>query len=226
MKHILIILLLITGLTGCLNKRKQDADNKSLNKNQQTFDGDSVIYLSKTNNKIELLKPNYPKFEYLTKEESKGRYLDGVYIKDSNLISLKDGELIIYNRFFEIDEKLTFKDNLIILREYFILGKISIIESNFYQDSIYVTKFFYDNGSARLTRIRKPNNVTEEFLWHQKGKLATHSIRRQLVAICDFWTEDGYFEQRQRYTYANVNSDMTISQEIIDRENKLLKKIQ
>jgi hypothetical protein len=226
MRHLLLLLFLATGLNGCVYK-KSHSDNKNiLDNSPKTYEGDTITYLSRTDNKIEILKPNRPIIDYMTKEEAYGGVLDGVYIKDPNPLSMKDGELVVYNRFYEIDERKIFKDSMLVLNEEYTLGKITSLFSYNYKDSIFITKYFYENGNPRTTEINKQNYETEKFSWHKNGKLATHCIRKKLVEICNFWTEEGYFVQRQRYTYANVNASITMTQEIIDRKNKLIKKIQ
>lgn len=230
MRPIITLFFFTVWLTACQHKTKRPDDNKQL-----TYKGDTVIYLSESDNKIELLKPNYPELEYFTEQDTnelraKEFYNAGEYVKDNRNekpITLKNGELIVYNRFYEMEEKLIFKDSLITESEYYYKGILLRRELNYYKDSIFVTSNFDFKGIPLNAEIYKRNNETEKFYFYKNGTLSGHSRRIKLFEIKDFWTEKGYFEKRLRWTFKSADNadDIPINQEELNRDNKLIKKI-
>jgi len=220
LKLLAISAFLVVGLLGCCHPKHETVEHSK----QHFFEGDSVIYLTESENKIELLTPNKPELKYFTEKENTGNVFSGRYVKEHHPIALKNGDIIIYNRFYDIEEKLSFRDCTIILQDHYKQGRITWTYGIFNKDSIHITKQFYDNGNPKMTEIDRINK-NERSTWYENGNIETYCKRQGLIEICDFWTDKGYFDRREKYIYSSENNQFPISKEEIDRDNKFVRKI-
>ena len=166
---------------------------------------DSILILSYSDKKLEILKVNEPLIKYYTeKDRWRNQVLDGAYARsfDDSDHFLKNGEIIIYDRYFNIIERRLYENGTAVLIEQFYSGKLQneINLSNckkIISDTTYVTKLFTWDGWISDLNFVNGNFFSETYLWFQKT-LTQHSVRKGNIAIVDYWTDKGYFEKREK----------------------------
>lgn len=150
---------------------------------------DSLIILYQSENLIEVLKPLIP--EIIEKEEL---YLQVIEYRDHKRYGvLENGEVLVYDRFYQLIEKYTYRDSICILQEYYELGNIDYQFRFIPQDSTYIHTLFYTDGKLK-NQIIDNKDIESLTLWYPNGKIESTCIvdRSTNEEQCEYWDEDGH----------------------------------
>jgi len=164
---------------------------------------DSIVLLNQTSKLIEYYKPNFPKIKIKLTDDSEfyGGIFERVYIKKNSFPygRLYNGEIIIYNRFYQPIEKLLFSDSTLILREEYSNEMIKKTEKFLPNGTNITTNYFLDNAKKQTIIINDTTEIRAQ--WYPNGELGSY-------CILDYKTDFDsciYFNLKGRYTQSVVN---------------------
>jgi len=167
----------------------------------QNVDSFQIIY--QDDKLIEIVKPFYPEMAKRVKGET---YIFSLP-KDTTSLEekygvLKDGEVKVYNRFFQISQYIQYRDSSIVLYEWYDNG-IKKSQQKFLQgDSIYVLMFYNPDGTPQDYEYISPDSI-QQTKWFENGKIhfqcTLTDLKKEIQQRdCYYWNEQGQFSFGER----------------------------
>jgi antitoxin component YwqK of YwqJK toxin-antitoxin module len=182
---------------------------------------DSLKIIYHSNNLIEIVKPLIPVIEKRKEPRKNYTVLEGYYIDIKQYGSLKNGQINVYDRFYQLIEHIVYRDSIIILKENFENGNIANQLRFIPNDSIYIVTSYYEDGKPENQAI---SSKDKEILtsWYDNGKIESICEIKGKIEKCDYWEKDGLFKNGIIRTY---QGHLVISETEIDKDGKEIRKI-
>ena len=183
---------------------------------------DSLTVIYKSDNLIEFVKPLIPEIEKRTEPKS-NTVLDGSWIDTKKYDVLKNGEINVYDRFYQLIEHIVYRDSVRIIEENYKNGILTYQSRHIPEDITFIYTYYDDNGKMKMQGISTPKSE-KTTKWHDNGFLKSICINEDNQQKCDNWDDKGLYKNGILTVYKG-NQDVVISEIEIDKDGKEIRKI-
>lgn len=168
-------------------------------------DNDSLRVIYQDNKTIEIVKPFYPMIE----KRLKGEIYSVSIREDSAAMTiqdeygvLEDGEVKVYNRFYQLIQYLQYRDSALTLYEFYDNGIKRSQQLNLKGDSVFSLTLYYSDGKPQHQEYISPDSL-QRTEWYQNGNIRlsctlTDIKKETQREDCYYWNEQGLFENGER----------------------------
>lgn len=184
---------------------------------------DSLLIIYKSDNLIEIVKPLSPEILKRTTPLQNNFIVAWEFFDTKNYGVLKNGEINIYDRFYQLIEHIVNRDSVRIIEENFKNGKLSYRSRQIPNDSTFINTYYDDNGNLEIQTIKTPNDETIT-KWHANGFLKSSCIYKANQEKCDYWDDDGIYKNGIIAKY-NGYKDVVISEIETDKDGNEVRRI-
>jgi len=192
---------------------------------------DSLHIIYQDDNLIEIVKQAYPKLEKWKKGEAYTFSLpkDTISIEEQYGI-LKEGEIKVYNRFYQLTQYLRYRDSLLIQYDWYDNG-IKESQQKFIQgDSIFSLTIYYPDGKPQHQEYISPDSC-QRTEWYKNGNIIFHCTLTNIKEKthqedCYYWDDQGYFESGERRLLQVKNEFMgpeSVEEFELDKSGNIIK---
>lgn len=176
-------------------------------------DPDSSIVIFHSDRSIEIIKPFYPTFEKREKREMNSITLptDSMPLKEKYDV-LKDGEIKVYNRFYQLTQYFQYRDSALILYEYYDTGIKQSQQLYLQGDSVFSLSLYYADGTPQHQEYISPDSL-QRAKWFKNGQIQFYctltGVKKDIQQEdCYYWNEQGFFEKGERHLLETKNENM------------------
>lgn len=182
---------------------------------------DSLTIIYKSDKLIEIVKPLLPEIDKRTEPSKYNGILNGIYIDREKYGVVKNGEIKIYDRFYQLIERIEYRDSVFILDESFKNGKLTDQLRFIPVDSIYIFTDYYQSGKPKSQNRSSCRSETDT-RWFDNGQIESICEKKANSEKCDYWSESGLYI---RGTIRKYNGLQVTSEIEIDKNGNEVKRI-